>query len=375
MKRLNGEGTLRRRKDGTWEARYYDTNGNRHSVYGKTQHEVRAKLKKSRETKQPLPATEKLTTSKWLKTWLSDYTNNLKLSTKTQYETIIQKHIIPAFGSVELSHLTTQIIQRKFINKLSTTHSAKSVRNMHGVLHTALHRAVKLDLIDKNPADACVLPPVLKPDIPAMDIPDFKRLMNTLLEDPDGIMFLVDMLTGLRAGELIGLTWDCIDFERGVIRVTKQIASPRKPGQKYRWAPTKSSNNRSITPAPLVMELLRKQQVKQKMEKDALGDAWNSGDFKNLVFTMKDGRHYTQSWIYKMFQDFLKKAGIETHYRVHDLRHTYVVNAIRAGDDVKTVQTNAGHYSAAFTLDRYAHVTDSMKKESAARMQAFINSI
>ena len=72
---------------------------------------------------------------------------------------------------------------------------------------------------------------------------------------------------------------------------------------------------------------------------------------------------------------WLKEAGIETHYRVHDLRHAYVVNSIRAGDDIKTVQTNAGHYSAAFILDRYAHVTETMKKESAARMQAFIDSI
>ena len=75
-----------------------------------------------------------------------------------------------------------------------------------------------------------------------------------------------------------------------------------------------------------------------------------------------------------MFQRVLKAADLD-HFRVHDLRHTYVVDALRAGDDVKTVQNSAGHYSAAFTLDRYAHVTATMQKESAARMQAFLNSL
>ena len=73
-------------------------------------------------------------------------------------------------------------------------------------------------------------------------------------------------------------------------------------------------------------------------------------------------------------QKILKKAGLERH-RFHDLRHTYVVNAFRAGDDVKTVQQNAGHYSAAFTLDRYAHVTETMRRESADRMQNFFEAL
>ena len=89
---------------------------------------------------------------------------------------------------------------------------------------------------------------------------------------------------------------------------------------------------------------------------------------------MPNGQHYTQSWVYKMFQRVLRAAELD-HFRVHDLRHTYVVDALRAGDDVKTIQTSAGHYSSAFTLDRYAHVTATMQKESAARMQAFLDSL
>ena len=137
-------------------------------------------------------------------------------------------------------------------------------------------------------------------------------------------------------------------------------------GGKWFTLPCSYSDNASFiakAPAKLV-----------EAEKQKLGKAWTCGRYKNLVFTMVNGSHYTQSWVYKMFQRVLKSAGLG-HYRVHDLRHTYVVDALRAGDDVKTVQASAGHFSAAFTLDRYAHVTASMQRESAARMQSFLDSL
>ena len=210
--------------------------------------------------------------------------------------------------------------------------------------------------------------------VKALDKGDIKRLLAALEGDPEEYLFKVALLTGLRSGELIGLTWDCVDFDNDLITIVQQMTSPRKKGEDYEIEETKSSNYRTLSPAPIVFEWLRQQKAKQEKEKSMLGKAWNSGRYKNLVFTMVDGSHYTQSWVYKMFQRVLKAAGLD-HYRVHDLRHTYVVDALRAGDDVKTVQASAGHYSAAFTLDRYAHVTASMQRESAARMQSFFDTL
>ncbi len=93
--------------------------------------------------------------------------------------------------------------------------------------------------------------------------------------------------------------------------------------------------------------------------------------FPGLVFNHPDGSHYSQPTIWKEFQDILAAAGLE-HHRVHDLRHTFAVNSLRAGDDIKTLQENRGHYSAAFTLDHCGHITETMRQESANRMQAFI---
>ena len=94
----------------------------------------------------------------------------------------------------------------------------------------------------------------------------------------------------------------------------------------------------------------------------------------NLVFTRPDGSPYSDAIVWKEFQKILAGAGLE-HHRVHDLRHTFAVNSIRAGDDIKTLQENMGHYSAAFTLDRYGHVTETMRRESAHRMELFLDSL
>ena len=124
----------------------------------------------------------------------------------------------------------------------------------------------------------------------------------------------------------------------------------------------------------MIMDVLKKHKRLQTAHRLEMGPAWNDGGFPNLVFTHKDGSHLSQPTVWKALQKILEKAGLENH-RFHDLRHTYVVNAFRAGDDVKTVQQNAGHYSAAFTLDRYAHVTETMRKESAERMQSFFEAL
>ena len=122
------------------------------------------------------------------------------------------------------------------------------------------------------------------------------------------------------------------------------------------------------------MNILREHKKAQALHRLEIGPAWNDGGFPNLVFTHPDGSHLSQPTVWKILQKILEQAGLDAH-RFHDLRHTYVVNAFRAGDDVKTVQQNAGHYSAAFTLDRYAHVTETMRKESANRMQSFIEGL
>ncbi len=187
-------------------------------------------------------------------------------------------------------------------------------------------------------------------------------------------LFKTALFTGMRSGELLGLTWDCVDFEVGVIHVKKQLLQPRKKGGAFKFGTLKNDKPRTIAPAPFIMEVLKEHKKFQEQQRMEAGDVWNDGGFPDLVFTHADGSHLSQPTVWKILQKVLTGAGIE-HHRFHDLRHTFAVSSLRAGDDVKTLQENMGHFTAAFTLDRYAHVTETMKRESANRMQAFIEAL
>ena len=134
----------------------------------------------------------------------------------------------------------------------------------------------------------------------------------------------------------------------------------------------KNDKSRVIAAAPYVMQILRKQKLKQAKDKLLVGRAWENKF--NLVFTNEIGKHLSRNIIYRNFKKIVSNLGYG-HVRFHDLRHTYAVVSIQAGDDIKTVQENLGHHTASFTLDTYAHVTSDMKKASADRMQNFIKAV
>ena len=188
------------------------------------------------------------------------------------------------------------------------------------------------------------------------------------------ILYLVTLFTGLRQGEVLGLMWDCIDFDNGCIIINKQLQRIRGSGGQYRIAPTKNSKGRNITPAPFVMDLLRSQRRKQGEWRLKAGPAWEGDKLGDFVFSDELGHHLVDRTVYRQFKMVTGSIDLQD-VRFHDLRHSYAVAAIRSGDDIKTVQGNLGHATAAFTLDVYGHVTDQMKRDSADRMQQYIQRV
>ena len=181
-------------------------------------------------------------------------------------------------------------------------------------------------------------------------------------------VYLIALFTGMRQGEILGLTWDCIDFEKGTILIYRQL---QKVDGRYFFASLKNNKSRCITPAPYVMKVLKEQRRIQSEWHMKAGPVWKNTD---LVFTNEIGEHLTHFTVYKHFKHIIKNIGIP-EARFHDLRHTYAVVSLQSGDDAKTVQENLGHHSAAFTLDVYGHASERMKKDSAARMERFISGI
>lgn len=239
--------------------------------------------------------------------------------------------------------------------------SPKSVRNAHGILHKALNQAALNGYIHTNPANACIPPHVERKEIKPLDetqINDFlKAIQGHRFED----LFIVALFTGMREGEVLGLKWDCVDFDKGTILINKQLQKVRNKPE-YQLVSTKSSKSRKIMPAVFVMETLHRVKHKQLENRLLYGEHWEDTGF---VFTDELGHHLKHRTVYNNL-----KATVAQIYlpdmRFHDLRHSFATISIRSGDDIKTVQENLGHATAAFTLDVYGHVTEQMKRESAA---------
>ena len=379
-KKANGSGTIRKRADGRWEGKYslgYDPKTGkliRKSVYGKTQKEVRLALSKivSEMDSGTYAEPSKMKVSQWLDEWLASYTMNIKPATRSAYEEHIRVHIKPNLGDIPLKQLSTRDIQQLYTGLLKERKlSPKTVRNIHGVLHRTLEQAKLLGYIRVNPADAAVTPRVEKKQVEAMDAEDVGKFLAAIKGSKYEYPLFVAVFTGLRQGELLGLTWDCVDFEHGLLLINKQH-NRVKGDTEFRFASLKNDKARVLTAADEVMEVLKLQKQRQAAWAAALGDGWENPD--NLVFTTEFGRYINNKILYQNFKRIMKKLN-KPNLRFHDLRHTYAVNSLRAGDDIKTVQENLGHATASFTLSTYAHATPGMKKESAKRMTEFIRSV
>ena len=308
----------------------------------------------------------KMTVAQWLDIWVAEYLNGVKPLTKHNYNKQVQKHFKPALGAVRLDSLDTHTIQR-FYNSLSASGlSPKTVKNLHGILHCALQQAIACDYLSRNPADACKLPKVNKPEIKPLEPAEIARLLKEAEQDDYCNLFIVAMFTGMRQGELLGLAWECVDFNSGIITVKQQLQC--KNGDYFLETP-KSGKNRTILPAPIVMDALRNQLERQQKEREQAGSMWDN-QF-NLVFTDALGKYLVRRTVVKHFKKLSQRAGISDDARFHDLRHSFAVSSLYAGDDIKTVQANLGHATAQFTLDVYGHVTQKMRQESANRMQKF----
>lgn len=382
-----GIGTIRKKtvtrngKDYTfWEARYtvgFDPGTGKQiqrSISGKTQKEVRQKLQAATSSiaAGTYTAPCKMTLGEWLDIWKEEYLGGVKPLTIKDYNNHINAHIKPALGAVRLDGLEPHMIQ-KFYNTMSdkngTPLAAKTIKNVHGVLHKALQQAIANGYISQNPTAACVLPKVQKLEINPLEPNEIALFLKEANQDSYCNLFTVAIFTGMRQGELLGLSWENVDFKKGVIFVKQQLQC--KDGE-YFFCTPKSGKGRTITPASIVMEALQQEWRNQRFASSEAGEAWDNP--YNLVFTDAFGKHLVRRTVVKHFKAVAQRVGVP-EARFHDLRHSFAVSSLQAGDDIKTVQANLGHATAAFTLDVYGHVTEQMRRDSATRMQKFYESI
>lgn len=410
-KKANGEGTIRKRKNGTWEARYCaGTNPGtgqpiRKSVYGKTKAEVREKLTKLTAARDDgdLFEASKMTVGNWLTIWTENYLDGVKYLTAKHYKAQVEAHLRPMLGGVKLSALTPPMIQAAYSKMakegqsvpkrdengkivkgkdgktvyVKAPLSAKSIRNIHGIFTKSLSAAVDMGYIRENPCNrvANYLPRVEKDEPRYLTEDERAAFLRECVKDEYAYLFLVTFWLGLRESEASGLTWDCIDFDKGTVTIKQQLIKRPKADGGFELASPKNGKTRTNAPAPFVMDYFKARKAQQIEQRFAAGDAWvgwqNEDERKtSLVFTTLTGSYLSPQTIYNHYKKIAHTIGADDTC-VHSLRHTHVVFRLELGDNIKTISEDVGHYSSAFTLDRYGHVSPSMRDDSAAKAAAY----
>lgn len=391
-KSASGAGSIRKitvtqkGKDYTyWEARFtvsYDPvtgKQKQRAVTGKTQKEVAQKLREitAEIDRGTYIEPSKLTLAQWLERWQAEYLVGVKTSTANLYQECIRLYILPHLGEARFDKLTGATIQH-FYNELNRPSKegqkaicAKSVKNVHGILHKALQQAVKNGVLRLNPTESCVLPRVVKKEIYPLTKDQMAALFQILPGHPHEYLYQIAVFTGMREGELLGLEWSCIDFEHNLITVKQQLQREHKTGGSYVIVSPKNGKNRFIPMAPSVARLFLLQKQKQEFMRKEAGELWEES---GMVFTNPTGGYLSSRTVYDCFKRLVRKIGAP-NARVHDLRHTYAVACIESGVDIKTLQENLGHATAAFTMDVYGHVSRQMQLNSATRLESFIQGV
>ena len=388
-KSTSGHGSIRKKevtRNGKtykyWEARYtvgYGENGKQiqRSVSGKTQKEVADKLREITESISSGAYIDpsKMTVRQWCEIWEKTYLDKKKIGTQKGYISALKNHILPKLGHIRLQKLSHDDVQR-FANSLDYLTSG-SIENIIHRLSTILDAAKKSHYIRENPALRISYPVTEKFKSGIMSRVLSENEMRQFISVISGSryenIYLVTLFTGLRESEVLGLTWDSINFDEGIINLNHQliylIAKQYKENPNMEiFSDPKNGKSRIIQPPAYVMKILQNQRAKQSEQHIAAGSSFNNRN--NLVFCDELGRPITQNALYCDFKRIIQP--IKPDAKFHDLRHTYAVAAIRSGIDYKTISDNLGHASVAFTLDVYAETTKEMQKAAAEKLEAYI---
>ena len=380
-RRPQGDGTIRKRSDGRWEARIIighknDGSPMYKSAFAKTQKSALKQLHQLLDLYRDVDLTEecRMTLGEWMDKWMDEYMIfTIKENTIKGYRSQIDHQIKPFIGHKQLASLTTADIQ-KFYNKIKKegrVHphpihghvlSDSMVRKIHMMLHEAMEVAVRERYIVRNPTDNTTIPKKTTTEKQVLDDSQLNRFLEAIQgEQYWHDFFYVEVMTGLRRGEICGIKWSDIDFNEGTLCIKRSVST--KEGGGVSIGETKTDAGvRTIIMPPSVATLLWKKR----------SDAINEWVFPHYT-NPSDPLHPSSA--YKKLKTLLKRLELPL-LRFHDLRHTFATQATDGGVDPKTLAGILGHTDASFTLDTYTHVTSDMQRGASAivnnMMQQFL---
>jgi integrase len=378
-RRGNGEGSISKRPNGTYEAKITTEDGKRKSIYGKTRKEVQEKLKIAlREQQQgSLVTAPQQKLEQFLHTWLENtQKHSVRPRTYERYEEIVRLHIVPELGRYAVQKLTVQHVETFYTKMMDKGYKAVIVASFHNVLHKALDAAVKRNLITKNVCDFADPPHGEEYEIQPLNLEQIQTLLSAARGRPVEALLKLALATGMRRGELMGLKWQDITFETGTLqvrRIMSRVPSKLKTEEKkgYVEANTKTKKSRrSILIVPFALTALEQHRKHQAVAREKAGPLWKEHD---LVFCTSIGTRLNPDRDIRLpFKRLLKEAGLPD-IRFHDLRHSAATLLLSLGIHPKIVQEILGHSNIAITMNVYSHVLPGMQAGAMDKMNDAFN--
>jgi len=372
-KRANQEGSVYKRQDGRWVASIVLENGKRKSVYCKTQQEAIKAARKANQDKDQgllLPG-EDQTLGTFLTTWLQDTVKNkVRPRTYERYRELIELHVVPMLGKIQLQKVSPQHLQKLYYNqKLEEGYAPQTVKHIHRVLHRALGDAMRWQLVVRNVCDAVDPPRVPKQEMQALTGEQAQQFLEAAAGDPQEALYVLALTTGMRQGELLGLKWTDVDLALGTVQVRRTITRLTKKGFTVS-EPKTAKSRRKIHLTRLAIEALKRHRIRQNEAKLAAGPAWNE---QGWVFCNTIGKPIeVGNMIRRSFRLILTKAGLPI-IRFHDLRHSAASLLLSLGVHAKIVQELLGHSQISLTLDTYSHVLPSLQEDAVNRLNTLLS--
>lgn len=374
-KRSNGEGTIYKRKDGRWCAAYYDEGFHRHYVYGKTQTEVKKRLKE-KKSELTIEQESGLNVQEWTLEFLKKYKKNeLKVTTFDSYMGMYRKHIeASVLGYTRLDKVTTEILQKYYNDKIKEGYSSKTVREIETIINSSFRMAVKLKMMAENPNSYTTLPKKIKYEAKVLTREEVKRIVDKAKEEELYPIVVTTIYTGMRKGEVMALKWDDVDLKERKIFVKGSLCriedeQPDEKGHRHtRYEVLEPKTKKSIRMIPMLDEVyhaLIEQKARQDAEKERYKVAYVDQGF---VFADPMGAHLPQRPFMDKYHRFLQKYDI-TDIRFHDLRHTFASLLIESDVSMKVVQELLGHSTITTSMDIYTHVSDRKKEQEIDKLR------
>ncbi len=306
---------------------------------------------------------DKTTVAQYLRRWLVECGKpSLSPRSYERYTGIIEKNLIPAFGSIPLTGLRPEHIQRHYANMVAKGLAARTVRYDHIVIHGALRMAVKWQLVSRNVADAVEPPKAKHSEMQTWDADEVAQFLEAAITTPYHVLFYAALYTGARRSELLGLSWRHVDFLYSQINIERGLHWTKDEGYIFTQPKSAKSRRAIALPSSLIL-LLKEHKEKQECTRLFAGKSLVEDD---LVFAHPDGSPLFPNSVSRAWGLIARKADVKA-IRFHDALHTHATLLLRQGAHPRVVQERLGHSTIATTLDVYSHVTPGIQEAVAAR--------